>query len=262
MDGKTAEIGEPWIGPDGEEFALPQDSHPACRCSCALQESRVERRAHGVVAKDYDESQHPRDERGRWSDSGGSALDVTDNLSVAVSSKVSDHDADVVKRSLAVVPNEVLRAIGPADVMVVDVLRDARGKRLPYAGLCQWDVEGQKLHIEIAAKYWKGDADRMTETVHHELGHALQRSLNVSNSTAHWEDEGAQARASGDSVMGRARTLFPHYATQSTESFAQGVAVYFSRSASRAETARHYREAFPHVMANVESVMSGIKGAS
>jgi len=30
MNGQTTPIGEPWKGPDGEEFATPQDSHPQC----------------------------------------------------------------------------------------------------------------------------------------------------------------------------------------------------------------------------------------
>ncbi len=264
MHHRTAEIGAPWIDPEtGESYDVPQATHPQCRCSSGLTEmKRADRAGRGSAAKGWDESQHPRDEHGRWTDSGGAVLDVTENVSVEVSSKVSAHDSDVVKNAVAAVPNDVLRTLGPVNVRIVDVLRDGRGKRLPYAGLCQWDVEKQQLHIEVATRYWGGDDGRVAETVQHEIGHAIQRHHNISNATAHWEDEGAQARAPRESILGRASALFPHYVHSPAESFAQGVAVHFSQSDSRAEAARHYREAFPRVMANVEAELARIGGGS
>jgi hypothetical protein len=82
MDGQETPADEPWTLEDGTQVMIPQEAHIQCRCSWQLvttpREDDVEAASWLVPIQKYDESQHPRDEQGRWTDGGGANLDQHD----------------------------------------------------------------------------------------------------------------------------------------------------------------------------------------
>lgn len=95
MDGQTVAVDEPFQDPKGG-LHVGSPAHPNCRCDIEIREVAAEEaldeqklRAAGIlfIGAEFDESKHPRDEKGRFTTSGYLAEDTEENLPIGASTE-------------------------------------------------------------------------------------------------------------------------------------------------------------------------------